>query len=185
MIPPCVFLDRDGVINEELFDYVKKREDFKLLPDVGKAIRRLNENKILAIVISNQAGVGKGLYSIDEAEKINDLMKEELAKEGARLDAVYYCPHHPDDKCPCRKPEIGMFKKAFLDFGLKLEDCWMIGDKLQDIEAGKRANCKTILVLTGYGKKMLEEKDNWHCKPDFIANNLHQAINLILSCDKP
>lgn len=180
MNPSCVFLDRDGVINEEVYDYIKKKEDFKLLPNVGRAIRLLNENKVLVIVVSNQAGVGKGLYSENTVEEINSLMKEKLAKEEAYLDAIYYCPHLPSDKCSCRKPESGMFKEASFNFNLNLENCVMIGDKMIDIEAGKMARCKTILVLTGYGKKMLEDKEHWNYKPDFITNNLYEAVNLIL-----
>jgi len=179
MNPPCVFLDRDGVINEELYDYIKKKEDFRLIKDSAKAIRLLNENKVLVIVISNQGGIGRGLYSEDTLKEINSKMVEELKKEGARLDAIYYCPHHPDDKCRCRKPEIGMFKEASKHFNLNLKKCWMIGDKMIDISSGKKAGCKTILVLTGYGKRMLEDMENWNDKPDFIANNLHQAVNLI------
>lgn len=179
--PSCVFLDRDGVINEELYDYVKKKEDFRLLKDVGKAIKLLNENKILVIVISNQAGIGRGLYSKEIAEGINALMKEELAKRDAYLDAIYYCPHHPDDKCFCRKPEIGMFKEASSHFNFNLNNCIMIGDKIIDIEAGRKAGCKTGLVLTGYGKKMLEDRENWQFQPDFIADNLYEAVKLILN----
>ncbi|HAW49432.1 TPA: D-glycero-beta-D-manno-heptose-1,7-bisphosphate 7-phosphatase [bacterium] len=181
MKPSCVFIDRDGVINEELYDYVKKKEDFRLLPNVGKAIRLLNENNVLAIMISNQAGIGKGLYSEDTMEEINSLMKEKLANEGAYLDAIYYCPHHPDNGCFCRKPEPGMLEKAAHNFNLDLKNCIMIGDRIQDIEAGKRIGCKTILVLTGYGKKMLENKENWQYEPDFITDNLYEAVNLILA----
>lgn len=180
MYPSCVFLDRDGVINEELYDYVKRKEDFRLLKDVGRAIRLLNENKILVIVISNQGGIGKGLYTKETAEEINILMEEELAKDGAYLDAVYYCPHHPDDKCICRKPGIGMFLFASLRFGLNLNNCIMIGDKIEDIEAGKKAGCRSYLVLTGYGKKQLEDREHWQFQPDLIAPDLYSAAKLIL-----
>lgn len=182
MKPESVFLDRDGVVNEELWDYVKYPSEFKLLPGSARAIRLLNEEGIPAIVVSNQGGVAKGYYAEEAVKQIHQLMQEQLERVRAHLDGIYYCPHHPEGKgvyrqdCCCRKPSPGMLKKAASDFNLNLKECWMIGDKMTDIEAGKKAGCKTILVLTGYGPRMLENRKNWNIQPDFIKKDLHEAV---------
>jgi D-glycero-D-manno-heptose 1,7-bisphosphate phosphatase len=113
-------------------------------------------------------------------------MRSELSKHGVYIDGIYYCPHHPDGKgryrvnCGCRKPNPGMLLRAAEDFGLDLKRCWMIGDKLSDIEAGIRAGCKTILVLTGYGKRILKEKKDWKIEPHLIKKDLYEAVLTIL-----
>jgi D,D-heptose 1,7-bisphosphate phosphatase len=182
----AVFLDRDGLINEELWDYVKSPEEFRLLPKAPDAIRLLNKKGILVIVVSNQAGIAKGHYDEETLKEIHDLMEKELSRYGARIDGIYYCPHHPDGKgiyrvnCSCRKPNPGMLLKAAEDFVLNLKRCWMVGDKLSDIEAGKRAGCKTILVLTGYGERVLRERKGWRVQPNLIRRDLLDAAKTII-----
>lgn len=180
--PKAVFLDRDGIINEEIWDYIKHPSEFRLLPRSPEAIRFLNENGIRAIVVSNQGGVAKGYCTEEVVREVHSLMEKELGKAGAHLDAIYYCPHHPEGTgiyrrdCNCRKPKIGMLEEAASSFNLELKDCWMIGDKMTDIEAGIKAGCKTILVLTGYGKKMLEDRQNWKVEPDLIKEDIYEAV---------
>lgn len=186
-----VFLDRDGVINEEVFDYVKSLDEFRLLPKVGEAIRRLNQEGIPVILVSNQGGIAKGYYDEKTLHRIHDFMKRELAGFGAHIDRIYYCPHHPDGKgvyrvnCSCRKPAPGMIIQGARDLCLCLKRSWMIGDKLSDIEAGKRAGCRTILVLTGYGRMVMDEEKNWVVRPDFIRDNLYDAVSTIIDMSGP
>ncbi len=149
------FLDRDGVINVHRDDYVKSVEEFVLLPDAPRAIRLLNENGWLVVVVTNQSAVGKGIITEDRLREIHAHMLSLLEKEGARVDAIYYCPHRPDDGCPCRKPEPGMLLRAARDLGIDLSRSVMVGDMDTDIEAGKRAGTwKQIRV--GDGKNLLD-----------------------------
>jgi len=155
-----VFLDRDGVINELVYfpeigiiDSPLNPDQFRLLPDVAKAIRALNELCFKVVVISNQPGVAKGKMNHKLFKEIRLKMKRELDSEGARLDAEYYCLHHPDAvkeeyrvDCDCRKPKAGLFLKASSDLGLDLSQSYSVGDGLPDIKAGKAAGCMTILI---------------------------------------
>jgi D-glycero-D-manno-heptose 1,7-bisphosphate phosphatase len=188
----AVFLDRDGVINEVVYhkemgivDSPFSVEQFKLLPDVGKAINRFHDQGFKVILISNQPGLAKNHYDIDVFKKIKEKMKTELTKVGAKLDAEYYCFHHPEAKiekykkiCSCRKPKPGLILQAAKDHFINPSKSWMIGDGINDIQAGRKAGCKTILI--GIMKcdlcKILEDKG---VKPDFIAANLYKASLII------
>jgi len=176
MMNRAVFLDRDGVINKEI-DYAHKIEDFVLLPNVIEALKLLTETDYKIIVVSNQAGIAKGIHSKQDADKLFAYMKKILSEKGIRIDAVHYCPHHPDDGCECRKPNIGMLKKAEKEFDIDLSKSFIIGDKTSDIKAGENAGCTTILVKTGYGGKDGKNK----AKPDFVADDLMEAVKIILS----
>lgn len=169
------FLDRDGVINEEA-GYIRSPEQLKAFPFAGEAIKLLNEKGIKAIVVTNQSGIGRGYFDQKILDEIHRKLRRELAKEGAFLDAIYYCPHHPGDGCHCRKPKTGLFLKAAMDFNLDLGQCYTIGDKLTDLEAGREAGTKTILVLTGYGKEVLSNEED----PifDYKADNLLEAVKI-------
>jgi len=184
----AVFLDRDGVINEIVYhkemgivDSPFTVEQFKLLPDVGKAINKFHELGFKVILISNQPGVAKDHHDLDELEKIKNKMRDELAKEGAEFDAEYYCLHHPDAKiekykeiCDCRKPKPGLILRAAKDHDIDLSKSWMIGDGINDIQAGQAAGLKTIFIgrLKCDICKLLEEEG---AKPDFIAPNLYKT----------
>ncbi|MBU0568972.1 D-glycero-beta-D-manno-heptose 1,7-bisphosphate 7-phosphatase [bacterium] len=170
------FLDRDGVINEEA-GYIRSPEQLKLFSFAGPAIKLLNEKGIKAIVVTNQSGIGRGYFDRKALDEIHRKLRSELAKEGAFLDGIYYCPHHPDNDCHCRKPKPGLFLKAAGDFDLDLGRCCTIGDKLTDLEAGREAGTKTILVLTGYGKEVLNSKEDpiFDCK----AKNLLEAVKIL------
>lgn len=155
----AVFLDRDGTINVEK-EYLHRIEDFEFLPGAPQAIRRLNEAGLLVLVVTNQSGIGRGYYSAEEVETLHGHLQSQLNALGARIDGFYLCPHHPTEgvgdyrvACDCRKGEPGLLLRAAEDFGIDLASSWMVGDKVADIEAGTRAGCRPILVLTGYGRR--------------------------------
>ncbi len=141
----AVFLDRDGVINRKAAEgeYITRWEDFHFLPGAADGIARLNAAGWRVIVISNQRCVAKGLLSIDELESIHRHMQEELTVAGATLDGIYYCPHEKEPECECRKPAPGMLLRAAKEHQLDLPASWMVGDSETDVEAGRRAGCKT------------------------------------------
>ena len=181
----AVFLDRDGVIVEDPY-YTYRTDQLKLIPGSAKAIRLLNENNFITVVVTNQAGIAKGYFTEEDTISFNQSMKQKLMEHDAHIDAIYYCPHHPDAKiekykidCDCRKPKPGMLKDAEKDFNIDLRRSFIIGDRLSDIDAGKCVGCKTIMVLTGYGKK--KKKNN---RIDYIAQNLYDAITKILKREK-
>ncbi|MBU5636390.1 D-glycero-beta-D-manno-heptose 1,7-bisphosphate 7-phosphatase [Geomonas sp. Red69] len=153
----AVFLDRDGTINQEV-QYLSRVEDFRLIPGVPYALQRLKDAGFLLVVVTNQSGVGRGLYDEAALQAIHDRMHEELGDFGITIDACYFCPHHPEHgvgdyrvECNCRKPLPGMLEQAALDFDIDLSRSYMVGDKLGDIEAGLNAGCTSLMVLTGYG----------------------------------
>ena len=186
----AIFLDRDGVINEEV-DQLCRKEDLKVYDFAAKAIKKINETDYLTIIIANQPMIAKGFMTENDLNKIHKKLETELGRAGAKIDAIYICPHHPEKgfpgerpklkiKCNCRKPKPGLLFKARKEFNLNLKKSYLIGDKTSDILAGKRAGCKTILVKTGYGGK-----DNlFSVKPDFIANNLFEAVKIINPAEK-
>lgn len=156
----AIFLDRDGTINK-LVGFLRNIEDFELLPNVPDAIRRINSSGYLAIVITNQPVIARGEVSVSELEEIHAKMETLLGHEGAYLDAIYYCPHHPHKgyageipelkiECDCRKPKPGMLLRAANDFNIDLSQSWMIGDSESDILAGKSAGCMTGLIGSDY-----------------------------------
>ena len=178
----AVFLDRDGTVNAER-GYLLDPNEIELNQTAGESIRDLNDLGILVIVITNQAAIDKKLLSVEQFEKINDKLWNELAGMGAYYDALYYCPHSPEitPRCYCRKPKPGLLLQAAIDFNINLASSFMIGDKLTDNEAGKLCGCKTILVRSGYGEKAYKELENHPGNlPDFICQNLGQAVTWLL-----
>ncbi len=181
----AVFLDRDGVIVQEPPHYAHRLDQLELIPRSAEAIRLLNENGFRVIVISNQAGIAHGYYPEKDAILFNQVMKKMLEEDGAKIDAVYFCPHHPEAKiekyrvdCDCRKPKTGMLHKAEKEFYINLKRSYLVGDKWSDIIAGKRTGCRTVLVKTGHGKEELK-KHKITC--DYIASDLFDWVKLI-SC---
>jgi histidinol-phosphate phosphatase family protein len=145
-----VFLDRDGVINKKLEgDYVKFYDEFTFLPGVIETIRKIKQKGLMVIIITNQSGIGRGIMSEDDLTKVHEQMLDDLEKEGVTIDAIYHCPHSPDNGCDCRKPKDGLFKQALMDFNIDLKNSWMIGDEQKDVEAGEKAGCKTYLLSKG------------------------------------
>ena len=177
---PAVFLDRDGTLNAEV-DFLHRPEDVSITPGAAQAIARLNESNIPVIVVTNQSGIGRGMFGWAEYEEVMEKISQLLAEEGARLDDAFACPfyegaegeyRHPDH--PDRKPNPGMILKAAEKHNIDLKRSWMVGDKESDLEAGRRAGCRTVLVLTGYGSKADPEL------ADIVASDLGQAIEQIM-----
>jgi len=154
----AVFIDRDGTINEEK-EYLFRTDDFVFIPGAPQAIRLLNEAGFLVIVVTNQSGVARGYYTEEDVHLLHRHIASHLERHGARVDAWFYCPHHPAGRgsyalpCRCRKPLPGMLMEAAGRFGIDLETSVMIGDKLVDVQAGIAAGCRSILVRTGYGSE--------------------------------
>ncbi len=183
----AVFLDRDGTINEEV-GYVNHIERFNLLPRAGQAIRLLNQRGWKVVVITNQSGVARGYFPESLIDQVHQKMRDLLKKDGAHLDGIYYCPHHPEigippyrQKCRCRKPATGLIEAAVKELNLDPSGSYMVGDRGADIEFARRVGAKAILVLTGYGRGEWEYSgEQWQVKPDHVAEDLLEAVQWIL-----
>ncbi|MCK4377371.1 MAG: D-glycero-beta-D-manno-heptose 1,7-bisphosphate 7-phosphatase [Actinomycetia bacterium] len=182
----AVFLDRDGVITKEPPYYAHRIDQLELIPKSANAIRLLNKSGFKVIVISNQSGVARGYYQEKDIQIYNNEMKRQLKEKDAYIDAIYYCPHYLEAMikkyridCDCRKPKPGMLRQAEKDLNLNLKFSFLIGDKMSDIEAGYRAGCKTILVLTGQGNDELKKSLKMKMKPNYISKDLYTAIQII------
>ena len=177
---PAVFLDRDGTIAEEV-GYLDHLTRFRMFPFAAQAIRRLNEAKLPVIVITNQSGVARGYFPESLISAVHELMTTQLAKEGAHVDALYYCPHKEDDACACRKPKPGMLESAAREHGLDLRRSFVVGDRYGDIELALGVGAHSILVRTGYGEgEMKSNSAKWPAPPEFVAENMADATDWIL-----
>jgi D,D-heptose 1,7-bisphosphate phosphatase len=181
-----VFLDRDGTICEEV-GYLSSVEQMRLIPRSGEAVRLLNQRGYKVVVITNQAGVARGFFPESALEVLHAEMLRQLGKEGAYLDGIYYCPHHPIDgippyrrECNCRKPATGLLERAAADLNLDLPSGYMIGDHFSDVECGQRVGAETVLLLTGHGQEALAKKENWPQPPSYIAADLYEAVLWVL-----
>jgi D-glycero-D-manno-heptose 1,7-bisphosphate phosphatase len=180
---PAVFLDRDGVVIEEAH-YLAASEQVRLLPGAAEAIASLNRAGWVVVIVSNQSGVARGLFSEADVRTVHHRLAELLGGYGAKIDAFHFCPHHPEAEvpafrieCECRKPRPGMLVRAASELGLSLTSSWMIGDRVTDLEAGAAAGCRTVLVRTGYG--MLTNAaalDRDALNLDLIAADLADAV---------
>jgi len=175
----AVFIDRDGVINQCSGEYITKPEDFIFLPNAVTALKKLYKSDYKVIIITNQSGVGKGIYTENDLEEVHKKMHILLKEKDIELDGLYYCTHHPNENCECRKPRLGMVKKAIKDYNIDVEQSFFIGDKTSDIKAGKDSGCKTFLVMTGYAGK----DKAYDAEPDFIVSDLLEAVNQILNAE--
>lgn len=182
----AVFLDRDGVINKYPghSEYVKSWGEFHFLPKAKTALKKLKRCGFELFVISNQAGVSKGLYTQADLDLITKNMLDELGENGVKISGVYYCVHSSQDNCRCRKPKTGLVDKAVSSLrekgqDLELSRSYFIGDSLIDIETAKAAGLKNILVFSG--KEKPENRNSWQNPPDFTAENLFEAVNLIVN----
>jgi histidinol-phosphate phosphatase family protein len=173
----AIFLDRDGVIIEEKHFLIDDSQ-IEFVPGAIEALKTLDE--YLKIVISNQSGVARGYFTGEDVEKFQSILAGILNKNGIKIDSWRFCPHGPDDDCMCRKPKPGMILDEAQKYSIDLARSWMIGDKRSDIAAGRAAGLKTILVMTGYGGS---EPDAEPVEPDFVADNLKMAIEIIRSAD--
>lgn len=170
MKKPAIFLDRDGVLTVEKGYAISSIEEMEIFPYAQECVRRIREAGYLAIVVTNQSAVAKGLFPIEELLDMNRRLESE-----AGVDAIYYCPHHPEGKilkytkvCNCRKPKTGMIDQALRDFDIDMASSYMVGDRACDIILGQNAGIKTVLLDSGYGSERLEED----CSPDFIMEDL-------------
>ena len=187
MINRAIFLDRDGTLNEE-DGYIASAERFRLYSFAAEALRLINQSDLKAIVLTNQSGVARDYFTETALIEIHELMLETLRLQGARIDAIYYCAHHPDYgsppyrlDCDCRKPKPGLAERAARDFNLDLNRCYAIGDRYRDIESGHAVGARGILVMTGYGREeYATHRRGWLRQPDYVAGNLLDAVQWIL-----
>ena len=178
----AVFVDRDGTVIEEA-GYLSDPDKVKVLQNAPRALRRLNRMGVPVIVISNQSGVARGMFTVEDVERVNQRMRDLLAIEGASVDALYYCTHHPDYdiKCDCRKPRPGLLIAASKELGISLPQSFMVGDKLIDIQAGKAAGTSSVFVRTGDGEKELQKaRVEIAAAADRICEDLSEAVEWIL-----
>jgi len=177
----AIFLDRDGTINVDK-EYIYKVEDFEFEEGAVKGLKILQSLGYQLIIITGQSGIGRGYYSEEDYHKFMDHMHLQLARHNLLIDGEYFCSHHPEKgigkykiDCNCRKPKTGMLEQAVKDFDIDLKESWVIGDKTDDIEMGRIASCKTILVKTGKAGK----DGNYKVSPDYIVNNLEESAKII------
>ena len=187
----AIFIDRDGTLNEDI-GYVSAADELIIYPWSIEAVRMVNSSEFKAIVITNQSGIARGMYSEKSLDVIHGRMIELLAEGEARIDAVYYCPHHPDfgeapyrQTCRCRKPGTGMLDAAAREHNIDLKESYVIGDKASDIAMAQRAGARSALVLTGYGRETLAHPERWPCSPSFVAEDLFEAVKQILDSELP
>ena len=182
-----LFLDRDGTINEEV-DFVTSAKQLHLIEGSAEAIREANELGLKVIIITNQSGVARGLITEEQLLEIHKEMLDQLDELGAHIDAIYYCPHHPElgvgeykTECECRKPKGGMLEMAAGEFSLDLKKSFVIGDRMIDVQTGNNAGAYTILVLTGYGKDELGLCRQNGARITYVAGDLKDAMNHVRS----
>ncbi len=173
---PAVFLDRDGVLTEEK-SYITSIENLHIFPYAAECIRQIHQKGFYAIVITNQSGVARGLLTEAALREMNECLKRQTD-----VDAVYYCPHHPEGKiscyrkkCHCRKPETGMFEMACRNFPVDMARSYMVGDRAVDIMAGRKAGLRTILLESGYGTERLEKE----VRPDYVFADLRNILEIL------
>ena len=177
---PAVFLDRDGTIGEEL-GYVNHIDRFQMFPYAAEAIRELNEAQIPVVVVTNQGGIARNIFPESLVHEVHRKMVAELAAGGAHVDAIYFCPHKSEDACECRKPNPGLLERAAREHFLDLAGSWIVGDRYADLEMGHLTGSRGILVMTGYGRGEYElHRSIWPRQPDALAENLRDAVRLIL-----
>jgi D-glycero-D-manno-heptose 1,7-bisphosphate phosphatase len=176
---PTVFLDRDGVINENRDDHVKSWAEFRFLPGALDALRLLTRQGFRIFVITNQACVNRGLAKPADVDDIHWRMAYAALAHGARINDVRYCPHRPDEACPCRKPQPGMLLDLELTYGVGLGEAYLVGDAASDIAAGRAVGCRTVMVRTGRGEQHLTSGATIACPPDAVADDLLTAALLI------
>lgn len=181
MYMKAVFLDRDGVINVNRSDFVKSVEDCELLEGACEAIADLSRAGWPVFIISNQACVGRGHLAEETLNEITEHILMHIEQAGGKISNVYYCKHHPDDGCDCRKPLPGLLHQAIADHTINVKESWMVGDTYTDIIAGQKAGSKTILVLSGRGEKEIVRCHEHNVLPDYIVPDLKTATLTILS----
>ena len=182
-----VFIDRDGTLTEEV-GYINHPSRLRLYPWSAQAIKALNQNGLRTIVVTNQAGIARGYFNEDLVTQVHEKLRAEMSRAGARLDAIYYCPHHTSvgeapyrQDCNCRKPKPGMLYRAVQELGVDLSRSFVIGDRYGDVELAHNAGARSVFVLSGYGLGEYEyQRQKWRVQPDWIAQDLLEATQIIL-----
>jgi len=177
MKQPAIFVDRDGTLIEEV-NFLSRVEELRLFDSSASAVRALKEAGYLVIVVTNQSGIGRGIYTESAMHQIHQQIQIDL---GGMIDEFYFCPHLPDEGCLCRKPGLGMIERAQRDFDIDMERSWMIGDKKIDVETGINGKLRTAMVLTGYGTI---HQFQLNMKPEIISDNFGEAAIKILANHK-
>jgi len=179
----AVFLDRDGVLNHDPPHFAHRLDQMKMIPGVDDAVKLLKDNGFFLVIVSNQSGVARGFYDEKQISIFNNALLEEIRKKGGDIDAIYYCPHHPEGViekyriiCNCRKPKPGMILDAANSHNIDLSQSFFVGDKATDIETGKNAGVRCFLVLSGQGKDEVSKVRSGDCQ---IAKDLLEAANEI------
>ncbi|MCX5800694.1 MAG: HAD family hydrolase [Candidatus Eisenbacteria bacterium] len=178
----AVFVDRDGTIIDET-GYLSDPDGVRILPHASSGLRKLNRIGIPVIVVSNQSGIARRMFTAEDVERVNQRMRDLLAADGARVDAIYFCPHHPDYdvECDCRKPRPGLLVAASKERGISLKESFMVGDKLIDMQAGRAAETSTVFVRTGDGQKELQAAGaEISAVADAVCEDLSEAVEWIL-----
>lgn len=186
MTRPAVFLDRDGTMIHEV-QYLRRCDDLTWFPSTIDAIRLLNRAGFIVCVTTNQSGVGRGYYTEDDVRAIHERMRQDLEAAGARIDAWFYCPHHPDAVvdalrlvCDCRKPRPGMIRRAADRFSIELGRSFVVGDRLTDVGLAESVGAQGVLVRTGYGEHTLQENGGAAPGAALVADNLMEATSWML-----
>jgi D-glycero-D-manno-heptose 1,7-bisphosphate phosphatase len=187
LINRAIFIDRDGTLNEEV-GYITDPAQFRLFDFAAEAVRKVNEAGWLAIALTNQSGVARGYFTEEFLRGIHQSMEESLRSQGARLDAIYYCAHHPEfgaapyrRDCECRKPKPGLIERAVRDFALDPAECFVIGDRYRDVEMGHSGGARSVMVMTGHGREeYASEHRDWPRQPEYVAADLLDAVQWVL-----
>jgi D-glycero-D-manno-heptose 1,7-bisphosphate phosphatase len=186
----AVFIDRDGTISEEV-GYVNHPARYRVFPYAAAAVKTLNDAGWLAILVTNQAGVARGYFAEELIAQVHSLLRQELERGGARLDAIYYCPHHPSVgappyrlDCDCRKPKPGLIQRAARELDIDIAASWMVGDRYGDVLLARNAGVHAAFVLSGYGRGEWEyQRAGWQHQPDLVADDLLAAVREIIERD--
>lgn len=175
----AVFIDRDGTINID-GPYLDNPDRFEMYQGVGEGVKKLKDDGFKIIVITNQSGIARGYFTEEVLSKIHERMEIEFDVFNVKLDGIYYCPHHTDDKCNCRKPKTGLFENAIEEHDIDVSQSYMIGDKILDVCAGKKIGVKTVLIPEAHVRdEILSTKNEWECHPDYVADDFMDAAEWI------
>jgi D,D-heptose 1,7-bisphosphate phosphatase len=184
MSTPAVFLDRDGTLNIDP-GYIGEPANLKLFPGTGESLSKLKSAGFKLLVISNQSGIARGLITDEKVQRVNSHLNGLLSEFHVAIDKFYYCPAHPEfsteEECECRKPSVKMVLQAAEEFNVEMRKSYFVGDSVSDIECAFNANVKSVLVLTGQGSESLSILQNQNKLPSFVAENIMDASNFILT----
>lgn len=175
---PFIILDRDGVINHDSEHYIKSPDEWLPIPGSLEAIAHLNRHGYRVLIATNQSGIARGYYDIEMLDAIHEKLMRELAAVGGHVEEIFFCPHHPDEACHCRKPNPGLFQQIKAKYPVDFADTYFIGDSFSDVQVARAIGCKPILVLTGKGALTLERYPDVKDVPCF--SNLAEAVDYVI-----